>query len=72
MTDIMLDDWFIERMKKHADEIREKMKDAMIYGVKLDDFMLEHPDIALVYAYWVGSLQTTQEWERQIKELADG
>lgn len=64
------DEWFTKRVKEQADEIRGKMEGGMIYGIKLDEFILKHPDVALVVAYYMGTMDNTIQWtETKRKDL---
>ena len=60
------DEWFIRQIQKQADQIRLKMKDMTYMGVKLDDFLIKHPDIAIVCAYTLGSADTSTLWKRGV------
>ena len=62
------DEWFIEQIHREAEGIRERIKDTIIFSVKLDDFILEHPDVALVCAYYLGTADKTIHWTKIEKE----
>jgi hypothetical protein len=64
------DEWFIERIKEQAEKIRGKMEGGMLYGIKLDEFILKHPDVMLVMAYYIGTRDSHIQWtETKRKDL---
>ena len=66
------DEWFSERIQQEATEIRKRMKDGFIYGVKLDNFILKHPDVAIVYAYYLGTTDNTMQWKKSLYTTLKG
>lgn len=69
------DEWYITQIQNQADQIRLKMKDMTYMGVKLDKFMIKHPDIAIVCAYTLGSADNSMLWKQgildKIKDTSD-
>jgi hypothetical protein len=66
--DTTLNDFFKHKIKEEAENIRKKMVGSKIYGVTIDEFMLEHLDIAIVCAYYLGTMDTSMQWSKQKME----
>jgi hypothetical protein len=50
------------RISEEAINIRNKLIGGRIYGIPVDDFMLEHVDFAIVCAYYLGTTDKTIQW----------
>lgn len=67
--DIKLNDWFIERVMDEASQIRAKMLNGRYMGVEIDEFLLEHPDVAIVCAYYLGSADNSLSWRQSVLDI---